>query len=394
MSKSTTKQYSFEDHPEHEAQLGPWRDKWIAIALSTEPADREKMVVAINGLYDAADLPLPKSILFLRSPLAIVLAGGIAAGILWLRDNPDSQQEMFDTQFTDGELLSAVRPAMEFSLLKGIKETNQSLSDFETIMHEAALVVAEIVMAEDNFNGATSKPLTKKQLGQVTEYLYGCVTFWQRMYDGGSDWPGYPAYLSFFDRVANLDLPIYAKWRHYEAAAMYGGPRIMHAKFAIVSDRQSSIKIDNNNRLHCEDGPAKRYADGWNLNYWHGTPVPWDFFEWDLERVLRESNAEVRRCGIERIGWDKLIGVLDLIGQAPDPGNGDNLLSLYDGKIMRELYDEPARLLIAVNGSPDKGGHRRVFGLPVPASVSDPLEAAALLYDEPVEVYKRIARRT
>jgi hypothetical protein len=50
---------------EHEAQLKPWADKWIANAMSTKPMDdhdRDQMRIAIKGLYEAADLaPPPRS---------------------------------------------------------------------------------------------------------------------------------------------------------------------------------------------------------------------------------------------------------------------------------------------------------------------------------------------
>jgi hypothetical protein len=136
------------------------------------------------------------------------------------------------------------------------------------------------------------------------------------------------------------------------------------------------------------------YADGWSVSAWHGIVVPDDFWGWDADRVLRESNGEVRRCGIERIGWEHLTDKLSLVGEAPDPGNAPHVLRLYEGDLISGIYDAPARLLVVTNGSVDKGGHRRVFGIPVPASVGDPVEAAALLFDVPVGTYRELARRS
>ncbi|MDE2106336.1 MAG: hypothetical protein KGL39_54455, partial [Patescibacteria group bacterium] len=73
---------------EDRAAFGPWRDKWIANAMSTRPmddADRARMVKAINGLYAAAKLPFPKRIIFVPSPFVLVYAAGFAAGIFYLR---------------------------------------------------------------------------------------------------------------------------------------------------------------------------------------------------------------------------------------------------------------------------------------------------------------------
>jgi len=146
--------------------------------------------------------------------------------------------------------------------------------------------------------------------------------------------------------------------------------------------------------IHGEDGPAIMYEDGWAVIAWHGLVVPEDFYTWDLERVLAEENSEIRRCGIERIGWENVTDRLTLVAEAPDPGNEPHMLRLFEGSLLSDMYEEPARLLVAANGSLDKGGHRRQFGLPVPASVGDPVEAAALLFDVPVETYRGLARRS
>lgn len=37
--KAMAKLYSFRDHPDHEAQLKGWADKWIANAMSTKAMD-------------------------------------------------------------------------------------------------------------------------------------------------------------------------------------------------------------------------------------------------------------------------------------------------------------------------------------------------------------------
>jgi hypothetical protein len=163
-------------------------------------------------------------------------------------------------------------------------------------------------------------------------------------------------------------------------------------RICILSERMSVCEVDREGRLHSEEGPAMAYRDGFRMLAWHGVRVPEDFFTWDTERVLREENSEIRRCGIERVGWENLTDQLQLVAEVPDPGNAPHMLRLFEGQLLKDLYEEPARLLVATNGSLDKGGHRRVFGLPCPASVRDPVEAAALLFDVPVETYRELAR--
>ena len=87
-----TKPYELTDRDRE--QFGPWRDKWIANAMSTKPMDdldRRKMVEAVHGLYKAAKLPPPKHIVFVPSPFTMTYAGGFAAAIWYLRQHGAAQ---------------------------------------------------------------------------------------------------------------------------------------------------------------------------------------------------------------------------------------------------------------------------------------------------------------
>ena len=168
-----------------------------------------------------------------------------------------------------------------------------------------------------------------------------------------------------------------------------------HERVAILTERPTAIRRDPQGRLHADAGPALTWADGYAQHWWHGTAVPEDFWTWDLSRVLAERNAEVRRCGIERHGWDAVTDRLTLVDEADDPGNPGQRLELYDlGADLADLYPEPARILLCTNGTVERDGTRRRFGLPVPAAHTDPVAAAADLYGWPVEAYRRLEVRT
>lgn len=79
------KLYSFADHPEHKSRLGAWAQRWIANALRTEPQtedDRDKMRIAMRGLYAAAKLePVPEHReIFCASPMSSAIAASVASG--------------------------------------------------------------------------------------------------------------------------------------------------------------------------------------------------------------------------------------------------------------------------------------------------------------------------
>lgn len=170
----------------------------------------------------------------------------------------------------------------------------------------------------------------------------------------------------------------------------------------VVSERPTTVHTEpvpgamhGQVRLHSGKGQAVAYADGWGLHSWHGTQVPsWAITEPSVERIMAETNTEVRRCAIERIGWDTYIDQagLNLVSVAPDPGNPGCQLQLYD--MATRLWGAPARVLLAVNGSVERDGHRRRYGLSVPADLDDPVAAAGWSYGLTGDQYAQLLRRT
>ena len=160
----------------------------------------------------------------------------------------------------------------------------------------------------------------------------------------------------------------------------------------VLCDRPTAIHRDPRGELHHDSGPAMTYADGYAVHAWHGVRVPEDFWTWGTTRALSEANAEVRRCAIERIGWDAVTDRMALVSECDDPGNPGQVLRLYDLGEFADLYDNPARILVCANASLDRGGRRRVFGLPVPARHDDPVVAAADLFGVPVAAYRGLER--
>ena len=144
------------------------------------------------------------------------------------------------------------------------------------------------------------------------------------------------------------------------------------------------------------------WSDGWELWYWHGQRVPRSLIEdgWDVDRILHEPNAEIRRCAIERIGWDRFVADAGLspVDSAPDPGNPGQAMTLYD--LPRQVFDEPVRLLLVTNGTVERDGTRRRFGLTVPATIATALDAQAWIHDDPdhpvrvtPDLYAQLQRR-
>jgi len=169
----------------------------------------------------------------------------------------------------------------------------------------------------------------------------------------------------------------------------------------VLAERMSAIHTepipdgDGQLRLHSADGPAIEYPDGWTVHVWHGTRVPsWVIEEPTVDRIAAETNVEVRRCAIEKIGWAAFIDQAGLrfVSCAADPGNPGAELRLYD--LPYERWGASTRLLLAVNGSVERDGTRRRYGLRVPPWFDDPLDAAGWTYGLSGAQYAHLQRRT
>lgn len=168
---------------------------------------------------------------------------------------------------------------------------------------------------------------------------------------------------------------------------------------AVLTPRPLDVRRDAQGRLHSVDGaPALSWSDGWGVHAWHGVRVPAGLArgDWDVPRILTEPNAELRRCGIERMGWSRFVSAagLEPVGHAvQDPGNPGQRIALYDLP-ERLSFGVRSRILLCSNGTADADGGRRRFGLVVPADIDDPLVAAAWTYGLDADTYAGALRRS
>ena len=351
-----TNQYSLQ--PEHKARFAEWRDLWVLRALRTEPqteSDRDALRVAMRGMYQAAKRQPPTREVFAASPLSAAIAAGCAAGAWWVRDNDVDAKSLFGP-VSEAQIMGAVHRAAEISSMaaRGIKSPIPRAATRDATLDATS---AATYAATDDATRAATDAETNDRL---VSFFLRCVGLSYRMRNGGNQWAGWCSYLSFFDRVAGLGLPEYTAWRHYEAAAIHGGPRYLHKRFWIASDFPLTVGRDEQNRPHCETGPQLAWRDGFTTWYLHGIKVPSWIVQYPeritVETIEAEQNAEVRRVMAERYGisnyvrdarFEVLDSVLDSLGQPR------RLLRRHDVLVI-EL----------TNSTVDADGGRRVYHVP------------------------------
>ncbi|MBF6426380.1 hypothetical protein GV791_25325 [Nocardia cyriacigeorgica] len=331
------------------------RNKWLGRMLCTEPADRSAAEAAISEIYELVGLSPPR-FRWASSPFIALTTGepggrGALAAELPLNKNP-------------------VARALASLHVDRSLDMQRSCRMFEP------LVTWQLAR--------TWTAVTQRILGAADRSLlsgrYRMETCW------GSAWSDFPA--TEDDSVARL----WELWADVTAAC---GPWWPGEHHCVVTERPQLLATEpagdfGEVRLHRADGPAVRYGDGWELYFWHGTHVPaWVITDPTADAIDRENNAEVRRCAIESLGWPAYLEEAGtrLMAMAPDPGNHGFELMLYDAP-------RNQRVLVAVNGSVERDGTRRRYGLTVPGYFTDPVDAAAWTYGLTGAQYAQLLHRT
>jgi hypothetical protein len=133
-------------------------------------------------------------------------------------------------------------------------------------------------------------------------------------------WNAFCSYAIACRDVLDLSkLECWNKWKSWENCARFGGFRVMHEKFCIVSDFPEiykTIKVNNRHILHCINGPAQRWRDGFEFYYLNGVKVSKEIVMTPAEKldstlILKEINTEVRREIVRKIGIERVCDKLN-----------------------------------------------------------------------------------
>ncbi|MFA1552000.1 DUF6745 domain-containing protein [Actinomadura chokoriensis] len=347
------------------------RAEWLGHLLCTEPADRPAAEAAISELYRLIGLDPPRFHWVASPPAALET---VPPGVRLRASESAERLSDWPLPLRFRRLISGLSVDVDARVMRDYRWLNPMLR--------------QLVRAPITDSTRSTLRLTLRSPHESVER--------------GADW--YRALccslVAHYDAVRRTSGVVYTPEQNHlldlwAAPARSCGWWWPREDVCVVSERPVEVHTEvwgdeGQVRLHRTDGPALRYADGWDVHAWHGTKVPaWAIDQPSVDRIAREANVEVRRCAIENIGWGEYIdrAGLRLVAVAPDPGNPGSELRLYDLR-------ERSRVLLAVNGSTERDGHRRRYGLTVPAAFDDPVAAAGWTYGLSAGQYSRLVRRT
>lgn len=280
---------------EHREMINQARNEWLAVGISTDPADFDTAKAAIARLYERIDLKRPHFVT-LSSPLGAEIYLNLLC----------STRTDIDQKIKHEQLRGQLHEQLGGQLREQLRE---------------------------QLRGQELKFMDTWLWGQWDSYFWGWVETGRRL------GVAYPPELD-----ATLD--------NHCAIARSIGWWYPFSDFCIITDRPDIISRDSQARMHSDSGPALHYRDGYALYAAHGVRVePWIIEQPEKitdETISEEKNAEVRRMMIERYGPDKY-----LLDSGAEAISHDETGILY----RKELEDdEPIVMVRLLNSTPEPDG--------------------------------------
>jgi hypothetical protein len=187
---------------------------------------------------------------------------------------------------------------------------------------------------------------------------------------------GSPSTASFLHDVCGIELPAKEARlaRALQDIARSGGCWLGADTCVVVSERPLAIRRDERGRLHAENAPALIYRDGSVFAFWHGIQMPLDVIvdpsTLTLERILKESNAEVTRVMVSFYGEARFLRDV-----GAEVVHQDDFGTLYRYR----LHGRDLLMVKVVNATPEPDGsfkdyflgvHPELRSLPPPGTSS------------------------
>ncbi|MEH1856315.1 MAG: DUF6745 domain-containing protein [Nostoc sp.] len=288
--------------PEQEALIPVYREKWRAIALSTERIDREKAAEAVKAAYVAIDYEQPE-IFFQDSPYA---------AYNWMQKRLSPQ--FIDSYLNEPNSLGSLFSFLFFNELSSILNQQFAFKLLRQLDKSFCYVV------DDTLNNEIYNDLSEKfsiQLNEQTEDF----SLWIKIQlhecfqpESHSNWM---AGFDFCVSVLNIVHP-QQEWKVFQSLIQECGWLFAYDDICIICDRPTKLSFDNENRLHAEGEPAIEFIDGYSLYSYHGVTLPEKYGkihpqQWQSQWLLSEENAELRRVLIEGIGYTRICEDLQAI---------------------------------------------------------------------------------
>ena len=362
------------------------RDKWIDKLFCGGGIDRVKATTQIEWLYSFAKLGKP-TIIFLDSPLGAQIGGNLLKDVWGPQVGAQVGNQVGD-QVWD-QVWDQVRSQVRAQV-------------WDQVWDRVGAQVRSQVRTQvgDQVRTQVGNQVWDQVRSQVGDQVWDQVgnqvrnQVWENKMEY-FDWSNYGnvwdyGWCAFYDYFRQIGINFKDKDFNQFTALLDSGiyDMIQFDGLCIVCAKPEFISRDEQNRLHCENGETIRWADGFKLWFWHGVPIPGELIIYPnkitKKDIIKENNAEVRRCYQEILGSERfaeVLGVKEIDSDIDLQGNKMSLVVTEKDELANDI------IKFANVVCPSTG---RKYFLCVPPNINNVWEAVAWTFGKKKEEYSPV----
>ncbi len=285
-----------------ESKIPVYLNKWLKQGYRTKTIDRKKAKAAVSWFYtDILKIDKPKYVIFLDSPMACQLACNLIKNTKW-----DSQLDSQLYSQLDSQLGSQLDSQLNSQL------SSQLYSQLDSQLRS---------QLDSQLRSQLSSQLSSQLYSQLSSQLDSQLSSMKKEYFYNSNFNWYWAgYYGFYEYVLNELLP--KKRKDFKLFTQYlNHSKEIHYMFpfkdiVFLPDFPKTITVNGRGQLNSQDKPALLYRDTYALYSSNGVRVTKEFCEtkpqnFTKDQILKETNADVRREIIRKVGIDRVATLLD-----------------------------------------------------------------------------------
>jgi len=316
---------------EQESRLSEYRDKWLAIGLSTEPANRDMAENGIREAYKCAGIKTIPRIIWCKSPLSSGLTKSIVSDFKKINVS-DSVRDYVWSSVSDSvsdsvwdSVWSSVSDSVWSSVGSSVRDSVWS-SVGSSVRDSVGSSVRDSV--GDSVRDSVGDSVRDSVGDSVGSSCYG---------QHDANWLGSYDYYNKVLKLEKQTERLSGLWVVAKSAGWF----LPYEKICWVSERHNRCELKDG-KIHCEGAPAIQYPDGFSIWGLNGVRVTKEIAETPFDKlntrlILEEHNAEIRREIVRKIGIERICKELnaETIEKGKDHiGNPCELLllDLQDGR--------------------------------------------------------------
>ncbi len=257
---------------EQEKQVEVYRNKWLAIGLSTDRINRKegikKFTIFNKVILDKKKIPI---VIFMDSPITTWLATLLFYNYFYYKNGSQVRSQVWSQVRSQvwSQVWSQVESQVESQVWSQVESQVRS---------------------------------------QVWSFVYPFL--------GGHFDSGYFGFYDFCNKVLKINFNCQKNWDLYLQTSDFG---LIYPfdDFVVISEKPIEIK-QRNFLLHNENGASIKYADGFEVYSLNGVRVSKDLVmtpaeQLDPQLVVKETNVEIRREIVRKIGIERVCQKLEAI---------------------------------------------------------------------------------